>query len=143
MNIEKNTNTEGFSLVEVLVGIAIVAIALLGLAQLFTYSVMSNSRAERMSGATFLAQQQVDFHRNLTADELGALSGATTDELIDVNLDGSNDFRRVTQIQQTGIFWEIQVLVFSSEQLDTDLSALVHDPQQYRVKASVNTIISR
>jgi len=130
-------------LVEVLVGIAIVAIALLGLAQLFTYSVMSNSRAERMSGATFLAQQQVDIHRNLTVDELTALSGGTNDELIDVNLDGTMDFRRITQIQQTGIFWEIQVLVFSSEQLDTDVSALIQDPQRYRVKANVNSIISR
>lgn len=130
-------------MVEVLVGIAIVAIALLGLAQLFTYSVMSNSRAERMSGATFLAQQQVDIHRNLTVDELTALSGGTTDELIDVNLDGAMDFRRITQVQQTGIFWEIQVLVFSSEQLDTDVSALIQDPQQYRVKANVNSIISR
>ena len=130
-------------MVEVLVGIAIVAIALLGLAQLFTYSVMSNSRAERMSGATFLAQQQVDIHRNLTVDELTALSGGTNDELIDVNLDGTMDFRRITQVQQTGIFWEIQVLVFSSEQLDTDVSALIQDPQQYRVKAQVNSIISR
>lgn len=130
-------------MVEVLVGIAIVAIALLGLAQLFTYSVMSNSRAERMSGATFLAQQQVDIHRNLTVDELTALSGGTNDELIDVNLDGTMDFRRITQIQQTGIFWEIQVLVFSSEQLDTDVSALIQDPQRYRVKANVNSIISR
>ncbi len=143
MNIAKKRNDEGFSLVEVLVGIAIVAIALLGLAQLFTYSVMSNSRAERMSSATFLAQQQVDIHRNLTVDELTALSGGTNDELIDVNLDGTYDFRRITQVQQTGIFWEIQVLVFSSEQLDTDVSSLIHDPQQYRVKAQVNSIISR
>lgn len=143
MNIAKNRKDEGFSLVEVLVGIAIVAIALLGLAQLFTYSVMSNSRAERMSSATFLAQQQVDIHRNLTVDELTALSGATNDELIDVNLDGTMDFRRITQVQQTGIFWEIQVLVFSSEQLDTNVSALIQDPQQYRVKANVNSIISR
>ncbi len=143
MNIKKQKNIEGFSLVEVLVGIAIVAIALLGLAQLFTYSVMTNSRAERMSGATFLAQQQIDYHRNLTSDELNVLTGGTVDEQIDVNLDGSIDFRRVTQIRSSGIFWEIRVLVFSSEQLDSDVSAMVQDPQAYSVKANVSTIIGR
>ena len=130
-------------MVEVLVGLAIVGIALLGLAQLFTYSVMTNSRAERMSNATFLAQQQIDYHRNLTADELNTLAVGTNDEQIDVNSDGTIDYRRVTEIQTSGISWEIRVLVFSAEQLSRNVSVLVGDPQQYDVKANVSTIISR
>ncbi len=126
-----------------MIGLAIVAIAMLGLAQLFTYSVMSNSRAERMSNATFLAQQQIDYHRNLTADELNTLTAGNNDEQIDVNLDGSMDYRRVTTIQTTGISWEIRVLVFSAEQLNTAVNDLIGDPQQYRVKADLSTIISR
>jgi prepilin-type N-terminal cleavage/methylation domain-containing protein len=143
MRNSKKRKNEGFSLIEVLVGIAIVAIAMLGLAQLFTYSVMTNSRAERMSNATFLAQQQIDYHRNLTSDELNALTSGTNDEQIDVNLDGSIDYRRLTAIQMSGVFWEIRVLVFSAEQLSTSLADLVGDPQQYAVKADVSTIISR
>jgi prepilin-type N-terminal cleavage/methylation domain-containing protein len=143
MNLIKIRKNEGFSLVEVLVGLAIVAIALLGLAQLFTYSVMTNSRAERMSNATFLAQQQIDYHRNLTADELNTLTAGTNDEQIDVNLDGSIDYRRVTEIQANGPSWEIRVLVFSAEQLSRNVSVLVGDPQQYDVKANMSTIISR
>lgn len=139
----KKNKKDGFSLIEVLVGIAIVAIALLGLAQIFTYSVMTNSRAERMSNATFLAQQQIDYHRNLTADELNVLTAANIDDQIDVNLDGTIDYRRVTEIQSTGQFWQIRVLVFSAEQLDTDVSALSQDPQLYNVKANLSTIISR
>ena len=126
-----------------LVGLAIVGTALLGLAQLFTYSVMTNARAERMSNATFLAQQQIDYHRNLTADELNTLTAGANDEQIDVNLDGSIDYRRVTEIQATGLSWEIRVLVFSAEQLSRNVSVLVGDPQQYDVKANVSTIISR
>ena len=53
------------------------------------------------------------------------------------------DYRRVTEIQATGFSWEIRVLVFSAEQLTTDVSNLVLDPQQYDVKANVSTIISR
>ena len=143
MNFIKNRKKEGFSLIEVLIGIAIVAIALLGLAQLFTYSVMSNSRADRMSNATFLAQQQIDSHRNLTSDELNTLTAGTNDEQIDVNLDGSIDYRRLTTIQATGLFWEIRVLVFSSEQLNTGVNDLLGDPGHYGVKADVSTIISR
>ena len=130
-------------MVEVLVGLAIVGIALLGLAQLFTYSVMTNARAERISNATFLAQQQIDYHRNLTADELNTLAAVTNDEQIDVNSDGTIDYRRVTEIQASGIFWEIRVLVFSAEQLSRNVSVLVGDPQLYDVKANMSTIISR
>jgi len=143
MNFRKEIKKEGFSLVEVVIGIAIVSIALLGLAQLFTYSVMTNSRAERMSNATFLAQQQIDYHRNLTVDELNALTAGANDEQIDVNLDGSIDYRRVTEIQSSGIYWEIRVLVFAADQLNTAVSTLVQDPQHYDVKANVSTIISR
>jgi prepilin-type N-terminal cleavage/methylation domain-containing protein len=143
MNRIKKKKNEGFSLIEVLIGLAIVAIGMLGLAQLFTYTVMSNSRAERMSSAVFLAQEQIDFHRNMTADELTTMSSGTNDEQIDVNLDGTYDYRRVTEVQGTGISWEIRVLVFSAEQFNTGLSDLVQDPQQYKVKANMTTIISR
>jgi len=143
MRFIKKRKNEGFSLIEVLVSIAIVAVALLGLAQLFTYSVMTNSRAERMSNAIFLAQQQIDYHRNLTSDELNALTAGPNDEQIDVNLDGSIDYRRLTAIQMSGIFWEIRVLVFSAEQLNTAVNDLIGDPQQYKVKANMSTIISR
>jgi prepilin-type N-terminal cleavage/methylation domain-containing protein len=134
---------KGFSLLEVVVGIAIVAIALLGLAQLFTYSVLTNARADRMSSATFLAQQQIDFHRSLTIDELNALTGGAIDEQIDVNNDGTLDYRRITQLQTAGDFWNIRVLVFSAEQINEDADALIQDPGQYDVKANMSTIIGR
>jgi prepilin-type N-terminal cleavage/methylation domain-containing protein len=134
---------KGFSLIEVLIGIAIVAIALLGLAQLFTYGVLSNSRAERMSTATFLAQQQIDTYRNLTVDELNALASDTMDEQVDVNLDGTIDFRRITEIQSNGASWEVRILVFSAEQLNVGAALLTQDPRGYGVKADISTLISR
>jgi prepilin-type N-terminal cleavage/methylation domain-containing protein len=143
MNVTKKAKNEGFSLVEVLVGLAVVAIALLGLAQLFTYTVMANARAERMSSAVFLAQQQIDFHRNLTADELATLTAGPIDEQIDVNLDGTIDYRRVTEIRTTGAIWDIRVLVFAADQLNENVDALIQDPQAFKVKADMSTVISR
>lgn len=133
----------GFTLLEVIIGIGLVGIALLGLAQLFTYSVLNNSRSERITSAVFLAQQQIDSLRNLTGTELSSLTAGLIDEQIDVNRDGTYDFRRITQVQAAGSNWEARILVFSAEQLGVAKDTLIQDPSQYRVKADVMTVISR
>jgi len=132
---------KGFTLVEVVLAIAIVGIALLGLAQLFTYSVLVNSRSERMTNATFLAQQRIEFLRNVSTTELSTLV-SPTDENLDLNSDGIMDFRRVTQIQQTGYSWHVRILVFSAEQIGVPVDSLIDDPHKYRVRADISTIVS-
>lgn len=134
---------KGFSLIEVIVGISLVAVAILGLAQLFTYSVLNNARSERMTNATFLAQQQIDFLRNLPADELNKWVVADVDEFVDVNLDGTNDFRRITRVQYAGDYWDVRVLVFSIAQQERTVTALINNPMDYKVLADINTIVSR
>jgi len=150
----------GFSLLEVLIGMVLVAIAVLGLAQIFTLGILNNLRAERIANASFLAQQQVDIMRNLSADELTALATGTgvdvngdgnpdilKDELLDINGDSQLDYRRITEIQAdssgANITFEVAVFVFSAERMNTDKAQLILQPVQYGVKAKVNTIISR
>ncbi|MGB6865049.1 MAG: prepilin-type N-terminal cleavage/methylation domain-containing protein [Candidatus Aminicenantaceae bacterium] len=139
---------KGFTLIEVLVATFLVGVAIMGLAQIFTLTILNNSRSERMANATFLAQQRIDFLRNMTTLELNTatLSDGTAiplDEQLDVNSDGTIDYRRITQIQSAGFYWDIRVLVFTSH-LSTESSAqLLANPQQYRVMADMNTIISR
>lgn len=140
---KRRTQEEGFSLIETTVGMALVAVALLGLAQLFTYSVMNNRRSDRMTNSTFLAQQQIDFLRNLTAVELNNLAASPVDEQVDVNNDGNIDFRRVTVIQESGFFWEIRVQVFPASQLLFDVNDLIQNPTQHQVRADMSTVISR
>jgi len=134
---------KGFSLIESLVGIALVGIALLGLAQLFVLSIAQNTRAARITNATFLAQQRVEELRSFTADELNLMIGAPIDEIVDVNLDTTNDYRRITRIQMAGDSFEIRVLVFGSEQLDASVADLLADPVQHRVRADVTTLLGR
>lgn len=140
MNHNKN---KGFSMIEVLVGIALVGVALLGLAQLFCLSVMNNARSDAMTNATFLAQQQIDFLRNLSADELYNLSLSPIDELMDINSDGTVDFRRVTQIAASGFYWNVRVLVFPALQAQVELENLIANPSDYQVRADISTVISR
>lgn len=134
----------GFSLVEVLVGLFLVAVAVLGLAELFLVAVANNRNADRVANATFLAQQQIDWLRGLTATELSGWNNVT-DELIDMNADGTNDYRRVTRVEiVSAVSYEIQVRVYSAENIAVpDAQDLIDNPEQYRARAFVATIITR
>ncbi len=132
---------KGFSLIEVLVSMALVAIAMLGLAQLFVLSIVNNSQADRMTNAVFLAQQQIEQLRTFTNDELSALN--TIDELIDLNLDTTYDYRRITRVQLSGSAYEVRILVFAGEQGGVETAALIADPLAYRARADMTTLISR
>jgi len=152
---------DGFTLIEALIGIVLIAIAVLGLAEVFTLSLLNNLRSERVSNASFLAQQQTDTLRNLTQDELNFLSTNQTvdlngdgspdislDELLDLNLDGLNDYRRITNLQVaetmgTTTTWEVTVMVFSQEQFQVQKSDLLQNPQVYRLRGRMDTIVAR
>jgi len=142
-NSRNDTKSKGFSMIEVVVGIALVGVALLGLAQLFCLSVMNNSRSDTMTNAIFLSQQQIDFLRNLRADELYNLSLSPIDELMDINSDGIVDFRRITQLAASGFYWNVRVLVFPGLQAQVEMEKLLDNPSEYQVRADVNTVISR
>ena len=134
---------EGFSLIETALAIFLVGVALLALAQLFTFSVMNNQRSDRMTNSIFLAQQQIDFLRNLPATNLNDLAASPVDEQIDVNSDGNMDFRRITVIQAVGFNWDVRVRVFQASQLQTSVDDLINYPTQHQIRADMGTVISR
>jgi len=140
---KKKAQKRGFSLIEAVVGIALMGVAALGLAQLFTYSILVNSRADEISNATFLAQQQIDALRGLTSMELNALTSGKVDELIDQNNDGTYDYRRITEVQLSIDRWEVKVIVFPGENLGISADVLFQNPGQYHAMANISTIISR
>ncbi|HSQ79318.1 MAG TPA: prepilin-type N-terminal cleavage/methylation domain-containing protein [Candidatus Bathyarchaeia archaeon] len=137
----------GFSLIEVMVGLFLVAVAVLGLAQLFLVAVANNLKADRIANATFLAQQQIDWLRGFTGDELDVYSSTPLDqrdEIIDLNADGTNDYRRITGISNDNGTFHVNVHVYSMER-GAGLSAatLLADPQQYPDRAMISTLIRR
>jgi prepilin-type N-terminal cleavage/methylation domain-containing protein len=144
----KRKNSErGFSLMEVLVGIFLVGVAVIGLAQVFLVAVTNNLRADRIANATFLAQQQIDWLRGFTLDELTAYAGSSLesrDEILDLNLDGTNDFRRITEFRIAGDTFQVLIHVYSAEKLGVPSPAeLLADPVVHRPKAMITTIITR
>jgi prepilin-type N-terminal cleavage/methylation domain-containing protein len=137
----------GFSLIEVLVGLFLVGVAVLGLAQLFLVAVANNLKADRVANATFLAQQQIDWLRGFTMDELTAYAGTpleSRDEVLDLNVDGTNDYRRVTDFRIAADTFQVRIYVYSAEKLSVASAAeLLADPVQYRPRAMITTIITR
>lgn len=137
----------GFTFIEALLAIALLGIALLGLAQMFVFSVRNNLKSGEISQATFLAQQQVDYLRTLTAVELNVFPSATrgesSDEAVDVNHDGTTEYRRLTQVSLSGTSYRVKVLVFPPAQLGAAAADLLSDPEGHAVRANMNTVIGR
>jgi prepilin-type N-terminal cleavage/methylation domain-containing protein len=133
---------KGFSLIEVLIGVFLVAVAVLGLAQLIVVGMMNNSRGSDIANAVFLAQQEIDYLRTLTRDELSAVP-PTTSELLDLNADGSTDFRRITVVTFQDPAFAVKVLVFSPAQALANQTALIANPEGNRVRARMETVIGR
>jgi Tfp pilus assembly protein PilV len=143
----RNKRDGGFSFIEAILAIALLGIAMLGLAQMFVFSVRNNLKGGEISQATFLAQQQVDYLRTLTAVELNvfpsAARGESSDEAIDVNQDGTTEYRRLTQVSLSGTSYRVKVLVFPAAQLGAAAADLLADPEGYVVRANMNTVIGR
>jgi len=115
----------------------------MGLIQLFLLGIAQNNRSDKMTNATFLAQQQIEQLRTFTADELNNLTSTLIDDPINTNQDSMVDFRRITQVQISGFSWEIRVLVFAGAQTGVTAEDLIANPDNYRVRTDVSTIISR
>ena len=144
----KRKAPRGFSLIEVLVAVFLVGVAVLGLAQLFLVAVANNLKADRVANATFLAQQQIDWLRGFTREELDVLSTTASgirDEIMDINGDGTNDFRRVTVVPvPIDNVFQVMVHVYSAEKISGyTASELLADPVHHRPRAEFSTLISR
>ncbi len=141
----------GFSLIEVLVGLAVVTIAVIGLTQLFFLTILNNYRSDRISRATFLAQQQVEQIRGMTKDEISVLTSTSLenrDTPVDINQDGVMDFRMITTLREdtstSSSLFEVVVRIFGAEKIDQGTaSELITDPVKNRVLIELSTLITR
>ncbi len=144
---KKRTGDGGFSLIEVLIGIFLVAVAVAGMAQLYLMSMMNNARSSEIANSLFLAQQQIDYLRTLTNSELtdfpNSSRGEQNDELIDTNSDGTIEFRRLTVLTIQSNEYDVKVMVFPASQAQTLQSDLLADPDNHKVRARMETIITR
>ena len=145
--MKKRNGDRGFTLIEVLVSLFLVGVAVIGLAQLFLVAVANNLKADRVANATFLAQQQIDWLRGFTVDELDVYTStplASRDEFLDINQDLTNDFRRITGMNRIGDIFQVTIHVYSIEKVGgLTAAAVLADPVHYRPRALISTLIVR
>ena len=145
--MKKRNGDRGFTLIEVLVSLFLVGVAVIGLAQLFLVAVANNLKADRVANATFLAQQQIDWLRGFTVDELDVYTStplASRDEFLDTNQDLTNDFRRITGMNRVGDIFQVTIHVYSIEKVGgLTAAAVLADPVHYRPRALISTLIVR
>jgi len=145
--MKKRNGDRGFTLIEVLVSLFLVGVAVIGLAQLFLVAVANNLKADRVANATFLAQQQIDWLRGFTVDELDVYTStplASRDEFLDINQDLTNDFRRITGMNRVGDIFQVTIHVYSIEKVGgLTAAAVLADPVHYRPRALISTLIVR
>lgn len=80
MVLKRKNKEKGFTLVEVLVTIVVVAVALMALLSVFIYGFNLLSRMKQTAVATQCAQEELENIRNLTYDEILALGPSFTND---------------------------------------------------------------
>jgi type IV pilus modification protein PilV len=79
-------NTKGFTLIEILVGLVILAIGLLGIAGMQVTSVKGNFFSKNLTQASYVAQDRLEFLKNLPISNPIFQSTATyTEEQVDIS----------------------------------------------------------
>jgi prepilin-type N-terminal cleavage/methylation domain-containing protein len=78
--VKRSLNKKGFTLIEVLVGLIVLAIGLLGIAGMQVTSVKGNSFSKNLTQASFLAQDRLEYLKNLPISNLVFQDTATYNE---------------------------------------------------------------
>ncbi|NIM90975.1 MAG: prepilin-type N-terminal cleavage/methylation domain-containing protein [Candidatus Aminicenantes bacterium] len=94
MMLKRKRKEEGFTLVEVLVTIVVVAVALMALLSVFIYGFNLLSRMKQTAIATQCAQEELENIRNLTFDEILALGPSFTNDSLTL-LENSSGVRTI------------------------------------------------
>ena len=87
-------NARGFTLIEILVALAIFSIGILAVAKMQIWNVNNNSNSNITTIATMLAREKLEWMKSLDLSDTDMATGADTDNPIDANGDPGGIFTR-------------------------------------------------
>lgn len=140
-----NKSQAGFTLVELLVAVVILAIGLLGLAQLQVTAIKTNAQSATSTAATAIAQRVVEEIAAMGADHVmfdGPNSGTWVGSPITVEGAGTYSVTYdVTQVQAAGNnvtnLFRIEITVTSTTDVMNVLGNQVREAQAFTIKRAI------
>lgn len=110
-------NQKGFSILEVLIGFIILAIGLLAIAALQTTSVKGNYFSNNLMQATYIAQDRLEYLKNVSFDSLS--SGNFSEDPITIRGMAFNRSYNITKISDSnGDYYRIDYTVWWNDGVD-------------------------
>jgi prepilin-type N-terminal cleavage/methylation domain-containing protein len=101
-------NSKAFSLIEILLGLLILGVALLGLAQMQVTSIRGNFFSHYLTQASYVAQDRLEFLNNLPLDSAQLQAGSHNDGTANVsNIAFSRSYSVVTDGGLTSIHYRV------------------------------------
>jgi type IV pilus assembly protein PilV len=118
--VKRSWNKKGFTLIEVLIGLIILGIGLLGIAGMQVTSVKGNSFSNNLTQASFLAQDRIEYLKNLPITNPVFTSTATyTESPVDIS---GQIFNRSYTITVSGTLRTITYTVTWVDRVDHSVS---------------------
>ena len=105
LKVEEKLNQKGFTLIEVLIGLVILAIGLLGIASMQISSVKGNIFSSNMTQAANLVQDKLEYLKNLSYSDPnlnagqykeGTIPGTTFSRQYNIVEDAGNSIKTIT-----------------------------------------------
>jgi type IV pilus assembly protein PilV len=100
--VPTGNHSRGFTLLEVLVAIALLAVGLLGMATLVGSIINYNQLAQHVTTATTLAQDRIEELKNTGYDNIA--EGSSTEANIDALGDAGGVYNRSTEVDEDTVF---------------------------------------
>lgn len=100
--VPTGNHSRGFTLLEVLVAIALLAVGLLGMATLVGSVINYNQLAQHVTTATTLAQDRIEELKNTGYDNIA--EGSSTEANIDALGDAGGVYNRSTEVDEDAVF---------------------------------------
>jgi len=102
---------KGFTLIEIVVAVAILGIIIIPINKLFLSTLKNNTDSRKITIATFLAQDRIEQLKCMSTYELELIEGQ---KIIEDIISNNHDYKRITLVQKDDInIFRLDVLVYT------------------------------